>query len=67
MSEYTPITLNMSDEIIAAEALTSIIDNTVSRNPILSRFVASRVIKATQSERYQKVGATKEIMHLINS
>jgi hypothetical protein len=31
MSDYTPITLNMSeDEIIAAEVLTTIIDNTVS-------------------------------------
>lgn len=67
MSEYTPITLNMSeDEIIAAEVLTTIIDNTVSMNHILSRFVASRVLKATQIERYQKVGAPKEIMHFIN-
>lgn len=67
MSEYTPITLSMSeDEIIAAEVLTTIIDNTVSMNPIRSRFVASRVLKATQIERYQNAGAPKEIMHFIN-
>jgi len=35
MSEYTPITLNMSeDEIIAAEVLTNIIDNTVSMSGV---------------------------------
>ena len=54
------------DEIIAAEVLTTIIDNTVSMNSTLSRFVASRVLKPTQIERYQNAGAPKEVMHFIN-
>jgi hypothetical protein len=68
MYDYTPKTLNMSeDEMEVAEVLTNLVDSTIRMNK-LSGFVSRQLInhKPNQYERYCQAKSCKDILYLIS-